>query len=174
MRYKDGRSELRTGDIVLFSGKDFISWVTKKFTKSEWSHVGFIGRIGERVMLFESLESLSTSGVRCLPLSRKVREYNGKIVVGRHISFGERMNELFVDNALNILGSPYDKREIWRILMRSMGFERDRVNRRYICSEYVWDCFSHMGIEIPCRTGVPYPKHFGECRGIESVMELTP
>ena len=40
--YKDIRSELKTGDIVLFSGKYPISWLIRTVTGKEWSHVGMV------------------------------------------------------------------------------------------------------------------------------------
>ena len=42
MKYQDIRSQLKTGDILLFSGKGGISEGIKFFTLSKWSHVGMV------------------------------------------------------------------------------------------------------------------------------------
>ena len=44
-KYEDIRENLKTGDIVLFSGKGGISHGIKLVTNSKWSHVGMVLRL---------------------------------------------------------------------------------------------------------------------------------
>ena len=87
MKYEKLRTKLKTGDIVLFSGKGFVSWLIKWFTKSKWSHVGMAMRIldYDMVLLWESTRMTSVkdiygehhTGVRILPLSKALEKYKG-------------------------------------------------------------------------------------------------
>jgi hypothetical protein len=47
MKYGDMRSQLKTGDILLFSGEGGISNGFKFFTVSKWSHVGMVYRFND-------------------------------------------------------------------------------------------------------------------------------
>lgn len=55
--YSDMREQLRTGDIVLFSGKSAVSNIIKLFSGGKWSHVGMVLIVEEfdrMVLLWES------------------------------------------------------------------------------------------------------------------------
>ena len=94
--YKAIRDELKTGDLVFFSGAGLVSGLIKLFTKSQWTHVGMVVRIPyiDSVLLWEST-SLSkskdvisgrlVSGVQISALSDRAAEYNNNIGV-RHLS----------------------------------------------------------------------------------------
>ena len=45
VEYDEIRNELKTGDIVLFGGKSFVSWLIKKITKNKYSHIGMVLKI---------------------------------------------------------------------------------------------------------------------------------
>ena len=86
------RNELKTGDLVLFSGKGAFSDIIKYGTLSKWSHIGMILRIPEYDFLtvWESttlsdvvdLESgTPRKGVQLVPLSDRVQKYSGDISV---------------------------------------------------------------------------------------------
>lgn len=47
MKYEDIRDQLKTGDILLFSGKGGISDGIKFFTRSQYSHVGMVYRLDD-------------------------------------------------------------------------------------------------------------------------------
>ena len=51
-KYEDIRGDLRTGDIILFSGKGGISHAIKLTTNSKWSHVGMVLRLPESQAAF--------------------------------------------------------------------------------------------------------------------------
>lgn len=59
--------------------------------------------------------------------------------------------------AVNLFGYPYDKDEIAKIAARIAASylpfsDKDKKalkrDREYICSEYVWECYKELGIEI--------------------------
>lgn len=163
--YLDVRERLTHGDLLLCSGEYMFSKLIQKATKSPWSHVAFILKLEEidRVMVLESVED---RGVRTIPLSEYVKNfegthagYRGRIAVGRHKDFAshlttERLRKL-AHFAVDRLSFPYDQEEITRITSRivghALGFKPSEVKRddEYICSEYVEECYRSFGIMIP-------------------------
>jgi hypothetical protein len=152
--YDRVRDHLQTGDIVFCSGNYFFSGLIRRFTRSSWSHCGIIYRDDTLERIFV-LESETLIGVRLAPLSKYLKDYHGKnrpytgrMVIGRlrpepelhdmkkAISFG--MDELTM---------PYDNFEILRIAIRIL-FKLGRRNRdrKYICSELVYECFRRADI----------------------------
>ena len=114
-----------------------------------------------RVMVLESVESV---GVRTVPLSRYLNNYNnsgkgypGGMVLARHTGLANRLAtdskvlSNLTSSAVDLLGHPYDKDEILRIAGRIVfgGQEYPRKNREYICSEFVQECYGQVGITIP-------------------------
>lgn len=92
VKYEAIRGELKTGDIVLFSGRGAISKIVKLGTLSKWSHCGLVLRLPEYDFLtvWESttlsnhvdLETFRPrKGVQLVPLSNRVHAYSGEIAV---------------------------------------------------------------------------------------------
>ena len=86
------RDKLKTGDLVLFSGKGGISAGIKWATLSRWSHIGMIVVFAEYdfVTVWESttlssLVDLDTKvprkGVQLVPLSSRIEGYDGEVAV---------------------------------------------------------------------------------------------
>ncbi len=71
MKYSQARPLLRSGDIVAFSGGSWKSWsdiqssIVRIFTMSEYSHVGIVWVVGERVFVLEAVKPK----LRIFPLS---------------------------------------------------------------------------------------------------------
>ena len=88
--YSDVRSDLKTGDLVLFSGATFFSSVIKWVIGGKWSHVGVVVRSRHfpgRVLLWEAttladLADVETgraaSGVQLVYLSDRLARYAGE------------------------------------------------------------------------------------------------
>ena len=165
--YNDFRSEIRSGDLLLCSGSGVFSRMIQIGTKSIWSHVAFVMRLDwlDRVMVLESLEPV---GVRTVPLSKYLNDYNSKgdpypggLIIARHTAFQGSENEEELRKlgqfSVRLFGYPYDKDEIARIAARiatsylpftkrdPQFLERDR---EFICSEYVWECYNALNISI--------------------------
>ncbi|MDO9175199.1 MAG: hypothetical protein Q7V62_10375, partial [Actinomycetota bacterium] len=87
-------ARVESGDLVLFSGRGFVSGAIRVFTRSRWSHVGMVVRdpsSGE-VLLLESTvteESADVAlgrpvrGVQVVRLVEKLAVYDGSIALRR-------------------------------------------------------------------------------------------
>jgi len=180
--YNDLRSTIRTGDILLCSGNGLFSKFIKRATDSIWSHVAFILRVPSlnRIMLFESVE---TVGVRTVPLSSYICNYNssrksydGKILIARHAEFDLSKIRDLSHKAVDLLGYPYDFFEIAkisaRLLMRWAKFLPKSMedNGSYICSEYAFECYKSIGVDINHdRLGFVTPRDFAATPKIYAV-----
>jgi hypothetical protein len=201
MSYADLRPELRTGDLLLCSGTGWFSRMIQFATGSEWSHVAVVVRLEviDRVMLLESLEPV---GVRAVPLTKYLRDYDsqgnpypGKICFARHRDFEARATpdglEKLGHYAVDQLGYPYDNYEIAKIAARittarwldeparetalaewqEAGLQRDK---EYICSEYAWECYQALGIDIAHDPrGFVTPADFSEDPKVEMLATLS-
>lgn len=157
-------------------------------TGSPYSHVGFLLHLAhlERWMVLESVESV---GIRACSLSTYVRDYNGtgapypgKLYLARHqgidLSHGADFTA-FSRVAINLLGYPYDTREILgitaRIVAHKLGMTArpPRTSRTYICSEFAALCFESVGVHISYdELGFIAPKHFAECPDVVFLWEI--
>jgi hypothetical protein len=173
--YREIHSEIRSGDILLCSGNTVFSNLIKKATRSIWSHVAFILRLDiiDRVIVLESVESI---GVRAVPLSHYVCNYNasgtgyeGKLMLARHQDVSDTKVMTLSTLAVDYLGYPYGKEEIIHIAARlclsNLGYQAlasDAVKTKaFICSEYAQLCFNSIGIHIDYnRLGYISPDDF--------------
>ena len=152
--YAEMRESLRTGDLVFCSGTYFFSNAIRWVTKSVWSHIGIIYRDDalERIFI---LESETFVGVRLAPLSKYLRDYHGRNKPYRGRIFIARLDpevtqeihRKAVSMGMDELTKPYDNLEIFRIAIRIL-FKLGRRNRdrKYICSELVYEAFRKAGI----------------------------
>ena len=97
--YDQFRPKIKSGDLLFCSGSGVFSRMIQEVTKSTWSHVGFVMRLDtiDRVMVLESLEPL---GVRTVPLSKYLNDYDsrgnpypGGIAIARHKDFANMANK---------------------------------------------------------------------------------
>lgn len=155
-RYETLRADLRTGDLVFCSGSYFFSGLIQRFTRSVWSHVGIIYNDPNLQRIF-ILESETAIGVRLAPMSKYLRDYHGRnrpyrgqIVVARiHPEVDAQGIKLAISFGMDELTKPYDNFEILRIAMRILfRIGRRRRDRKYICSELVYDCFRQAGVSF--------------------------
>src|SRR5580698_7008054 len=74
--YEQIRDSIQSGDLLFGSGSSLMSSMIKGATNSVWSHVAFIIRLEviNRIMVMESVETI---GVRTIPLSNYINNYNG-------------------------------------------------------------------------------------------------
>lgn len=180
--YQSVRSQIRSGDVLLCSGSGWFSKMIQRATDSVWSHVAFVMRLEaiDRVMVLESVESL---GVRTVPLSKYLHDYDsqgnpykGGFVILRHANFDRIATQArlrkFGQFAVQLFGYPYDKHEIAKIAARIAASylpftkkEKAELQRdtEYICSEYVWECYRSIGIDIPYdKRGFVAPADFAK------------
>jgi hypothetical protein len=173
------RARLQTGDLLLCSGRGVFSELIQQATGSLWSHVALIVRLDDldRVMLFESLE---TYGVRAIPLSRYLTDYDqqghpypGGLVVVRHRTLARSCTSQtlrpMLQFAVDQFGSAYNRQEIVRIAARLLAgalpspssHTKEATQREFICSEYVAACLARAGIHTtPGHRGYITPADF--------------
>ena len=155
--YAEMRETLRTGDMVFCSGTYFFSNAIRWITKSVWSHIGIIYRDDalERIFI---LESETFVGVRLAPLSKYLRDYHGRNKPYRGRMFiarlepevSQEIHRKAVSMGMDELTKPYDNLEIFRIAIRILfKLGRRTRDRKYICSELVYEAFRKAGVEFP-------------------------
>ncbi|MGB5201206.1 MAG: YiiX/YebB-like N1pC/P60 family cysteine hydrolase [Sedimenticolaceae bacterium] len=150
---------MQTGDLVFCSGSYVFSHAIQQFTRSVWSHVGMIYKDPTLQRVF-ILESETLIGVRLAPLSKYLKDYHGKnrpykgnIVVARVLpQIDEDKLNHAISYGMDELTKPYDNFEIIRIGFRILfSVSRRTRDRKYICSELVYDCFDEIGVPFNLR-----------------------
>jgi uncharacterized protein YycO len=186
--YATLRPRIRSGDILLCSGTSVFSQLIQTATQSVWSHVAFVIRLDaiNRIMVLESVETI---GVRTVPLSSYVRNYNGsghgypgRLLIARHADFANVNIGQLSQQAVDLLGYPYDSEAIAGIAAR-IGLQQFNVQepnpealtgRAFICSEYVYACYRSVGIDIPYDTaGFIAPSDFAKDPQIQALSFIS-
>ncbi len=179
MKYKDMRDQLKTGDIILFSGKGGISDGIKFFTVSKWSHVGMVYRLDNpldpesSIFCWESttLSDIKdadtgklTKGVQRVELSERLERCFSK---GYEISV-RLLSETLTDDmilALNnfrheVSGRPYEKDKIELLKAAYEGVLGDNKEdlSSLFCSELLAEAYQNMGLlteKVPSNEYTP-------------------
>lgn len=152
--YEAIRNDLNSGDILFAAGDYLISKAIQNATSSPWSHIGIIVKF-ESINRVFSLESVEDMGVRLVPLSKYLRDYEnnkpykGALVLARLQNSNSLNQDAMLQFGFNEITKPYDKDEIAKIIARiALGIGRRNRDREYICSELVYECFSRAGKEF--------------------------
>ena len=195
--YSAARGQIMNGDIALFHGNEPFSKVIQTFTDGPWSHVGFVWRMNDidRVMLLEAVDHL---GVRLIPLSTKLNgnvaepKYTGQMVIARHSQFPEGITDpnhplnaqftAMTKYAVDRVGCPYSAGDIANIAVRIMvgfaGVKAAQVltpTNSYICSEYAYECYRTIGVDIPFNAEkFVSPNDFGRAGPVDLVVHISP
>ena len=160
--YADVRDDLKTGDLVLFSGASFFSSVIKWAIGGKWSHGGVVvrsPRLPGRVLLWESttladLPDAETGraqpGVQLVFLSERLARYAGEFKLrplDRPVT--PDMDAALARRRSELSGRPYEREKLELIdaaldgwLGRSRG---ERLNSLF-CSELVAEAYQAMGL----------------------------
>ncbi len=174
-RYENLRDQLKTGDIVLFSGKnDLISETIKLVTLSKWSHVGMVLRQPDYdlVLLWESTtlsnlkdieDGKAKRGVQLVSLRERLRAYRGDVVIRQlqNISIDEnpKMKTALLDFRTEVRDRPFE--DGWLALLKSAVdyFGRFSKNQEDLsslfCSELVAEAYQRMGLLAEVPDGEP-------------------
>ncbi len=192
--YSQARSQLQTGDILLFSSTGPFSLIIEHFTNSLWSHVGLVWRVGDegfdRVLILESLEDV---GIRAVSASNRLngtaaapRPYDGHVLVARHNRLPAPLAPAQVTDMMRFgvdhLGYPYNPLELARIATRiALGLADVKLPGRleptnaYICSEFVAKCFEAVGVDLaPDIEGYMAPADIARDPDVEAVIAIRP
>lgn len=178
--YSEVRGELKTGDIILFSGKGAFSDIIKFGTLSKWSHVGMILSMPDYnfLSIWESttlsdvtdLDSgLPRKGVQLVPLSSRVQKYSGDIAVrqltGAELS-GDSLQKLMTLRS-ELRDKPYerDKIELFKSAYDGPFGHNDEDLSSIFCSELVAEAYQKLGLLSEDKSSNEYtPADFSEKR----------
>lgn len=162
LNYSDVRSDLKTGDLVLFSGASFFSSVIKWAVGGKWSHVGVVVRLPAvpgRVALWESttladLPDVETgraaAGVQLVWLSERLASYAGEFklrALDRPVT--AEMEEALTAKRVELSGRPYEQEKLDLINAAFDGwFGESRGERLHslFCSELIAEAYQAMGL----------------------------
>ncbi|WP_169054100.1 YiiX/YebB-like N1pC/P60 family cysteine hydrolase [Nitratireductor sp. XY-223] len=159
-QYSELRSHLKTGDVVLFSGKGGLSAGIKFATGSKWSHVGLVYFLEEYnlMALWESttlskFKDIDTGkynkGVQIVPLSERIRTYDGEVNIRRlNKALSSDHHAQLVELRELYKGKPYELNEIELIKAAFDGpFGANEADiSSLFCSELVADAYQKLGI----------------------------
>jgi len=173
--------DLKTGDVVLFSGKSGFSRSIKWFTVSRWTHIGMVLRLPEfsEPLCWESLripeipdvvDGTMKSGVQLLSLPERVRTSNAEIGIRQlNKPITSTMHSAVLDFRETVRDRPYETSMLELVRAAWDGpFGKNSENLSSLfCSELVAEAYQAMGL-LPCDTtgGTPSneytPKYFSD------------
>jgi len=172
MIYKQAKSLIRNGDIILFRRNNFpsVGWWIGKYTQSPYSHVGLAHWEQDELYCVEFREFI---GSRCEPLSNQIDESCGRMDIFRAIDvsfidkgilcsvpFTEEISYRITNFAKSLVGKPYGWYTIWRIFKSYSPFLRffyekgtdDKIDSTiYVCSTTVVASYRKFWLDL-----VPY------------------
>ena len=144
-RYDDVRRLIKTGDVLMFSGRGPVSRFIAWGSDSRYSHCGIASWEGERLMVFHAV----FRGVHHEPASRAVRHYTGRVdwFSLRH-PYGDHVDRSgIVREARAHLGKPFAVVGMLNLMWLVMrGGYRAGADERFevpamFCSWYVAHCY---------------------------------
>jgi len=149
--YKDVRPFIETGDLLLWSTKDPLSYAIQKVTDSPYSHVSMARWDHKRLLHFEA----NWSGTSYLPVTRTLKKFPASEVSVFRVRPEIRKKipqEDLLSEALRLLDIRYGYLHLLRVAWNTLtekkfqGFMEDSKN--LICSSYMARVFK-------TSTGVP-------------------
>jgi len=180
---KQMRAKLKTGDVVLFSGKGGISAGIKWATLSRWSHVGMIVVLPEYdfVTVWESTTlssivdldtKLPHKGVQLVPFSSRIEGYGGEVAVrqldGVTFDDGDIKNLMLLRRKL--AGKKYEQDKIELIKAAydgPLGRNSEDLTSLF-CSELVAEAYQRLGLLSEDKPSNEYtPADFSEKRQLK-------
>lgn len=176
-KYNDIRDRLHTGDIILFSGKGFISDSIRLFTFSKWSHVGMVLRQPEYnfVLLWESTtlsnlkdieDGKAKRGVQLVNLRERLGTYDGEVAIrplqNINIDDNPRLKQALIDFKVEVHNRPFEKYwfdrfEFLKSTLDGLGkFTENHEDLSSIfCSELVAETYHRIGLLAEPPDGEP-------------------
>lgn len=168
--------ELKTGDLILFSGRTFAARLVQAFTGSYWSHVGIVVRLPEYAdtpLLWEATRASKLAdirhreildGVQLVPLAEKMASYPGEVFVRRLSGAGAARTRCRLLKPLlrKWHAHPYCNFVLKQFLAWWHGLEAAQWQRGGFCSEFVAEVYKHLHLLPPDKRSIDYvPRDFG-------------
>jgi hypothetical protein len=150
--YGEMRSEMRSGDLLLFSGTSLLSRMVETVTRSTYSHVALVANMDGRLLAFQA----DPGGVVVQPASKVVCRYDGKVDWwSMDDAVRGRLRERdMVDTALTLLGLRYGYLGSIVLGLRKLFGARlgsqdsNLLPRSLFCSEFVSMCLRNGGVDV--------------------------
>ena len=145
-KYKAKRSELKTGDIILYSASSTISYWTRIFDNAYFTHCGILWRYGTRVLTMD----MWSEGLCVIPASKRISEHLDFAILRPNVE-QDLIDKNIIDSLELWEGNvSYDYFMLLRIaLQRKLGVDLLRFlgsKKKMICSEFTqWYC-NNIGI----------------------------
>lgn len=172
------RSQLKTGDLVLFSGRTLAARLVRWWTGSPWSHIGIIVRLPEYAdtpMLWEATRANTVAdihhgaimdGVQLVSLDAKVASYPGDIAVRRLLDVqasrerSDRLESMLNDWSAQPYRNVVKKQlQAWWL---GKGHEHTHISRGGFCSELVAEVYKQLRLLPSDKPSMHYvPSDFG-------------
>jgi hypothetical protein len=151
LKYDEVRYQIKNGDVLLYKGTNFGSWIVQKVTRSPYSHAGIAAWWNERLMVMEA----RSRGVSANPFSVSVAHSHGPVewfTCVKDISDQDRLK--MVVFAQEELGKSYGRLKTIALGLKTLfGHDldkRDRLRREreLFCSEYVARVYNFIGLDL--------------------------
>lgn len=176
--YTQLRSQLKTGDLVLFSGRTLAARLVRWWTGSPWSHIGIIVRLPEYAdtpMLWEATRANTVADIHCgeimdgvqlVSLDAKLASYPGDIAVRRLLDVqGSRERSERLESMMQAWAAqPYRNQikkqlEVWWL---GKDHEDTHISRGGFCSELVAEVYKQLRLLPGDKPSMHYmPRDFG-------------
>ncbi len=194
MAYQDLRNRIHNGDL-LFCGGQFAFSKTIRYLSgcSKVSHVGIVYWWNDRLMLLESVE---TDGVRIVPVSQYVgnyenteKPYNGRLYLARDQRlFRPPENEVelarsirnpkveqVLGDAASLLNKKFSFKDVFIFFLQgNTGRFQHEENDQFLCSEFVARCYAGVGIDYSGDgRGFVAPEHIAMSEHIDVLVEIV-
>lgn len=170
-RYKEMRDRLKTGDIVLLSGKGLFSLGIKIITRSRWSHVGMVLRHQGQVQIWESTKEHNVSLKLLSNRIREVEDKSGEIALRRLIGvrIGAKDHARLSELRDDLKDRPYEEDELELLKAAYDGpFGQNKEDLDSVfCSELVAEAYQCLGLLDNSAASNEYtPKDFSQASGL--------
>lgn len=151
--YHNVKTQMQTGDLLMWSSDRLIGKAIRWRTLSEYSHASLVIRLAEyegtegRRFTTEAL----ADGVVLNVLSARLAHYDGRVWWFPLDEEKCRVKRAHVGEcALSFIGTPYDYQSILRLCLRRVSTQMDKL----FCSEYCAVCYG-LGGDAPTPADMP-------------------
>lgn len=146
--YPQWRDQIKSGDLLAWSGRSAIGVGIRALTASSWSHVGIAHVLKNRVWILEAREF---AGVQHVPLS----SYLGCAWVPTGANWTDSVDDYAIKKVGKV-GYAYAKALIaWYSLVSGKRIQLDPEADTQICSSFVPILLRKAGVAMPDRLMTP-------------------
>jgi hypothetical protein len=173
VRYAEARSQIKTGDVLMFQGTQLISYLIRWGSRSRYSHAGLAVWWTDRLFVIHSI----LHGVQLQPVSVAVDAYDGQVDwYGVKPELQGRLDrDRLLAEAQQDLAIPYSKKGVVLLALRMLlGRYRGTPDPKaappaLFCSEYVSRCYRVAGVDLykAATDAFTTPGHIARSKSLE-------